>query len=73
MNAYGVAGPCSTARTRRIEIERVREGGEKSKRGKDTERVSARVAANAGGGSDGGGGGVSARKWLCSGSGRWIV
>lgn len=41
--------------------------------GKTQGWVSARVA-NAGGGNDGGvGGGVSARKWLCSGSGRWIV
>lgn len=61
----GVAGPCSTART----IERSRGRGKKTQRG----WVSARVA-NAGGGNDGGvGGGVSARKWLCSGSGRWIV
>lgn len=31
------------------------------------------VVANAGGGSGGSVGGVSARKWLCSGSGWWIV
>lgn len=61
----GVAGPCSTART----IERSRGRRKKTQRGWADARV-----ANAGGGNDGGvGGGVSARKWLCSGSGRWIV
>lgn len=54
---------------------------EKNERGNDTEGgwVGAREreneggGENAGGGIGGGGGGVSARKWLCSGSGRWIV
>lgn len=48
---------------------------EKSERGKSFREGEGRCEGSgerAGGGS-GGGDGVSARKWLCSGSGRWIV